>query len=211
MSFWKKLFGRQDDTEAKILECPFCKQQVTADKKLAGVTVSCPNSECGREFLISAEHFSGSPTTSKTAKPSPQQSSPKFNQTKATEGLEARFASLFGEARAGTLKPQLWLRCKRTSMAIALAEWRPSSTDSYLVGPPEVVQAPDGSGAVVFRVRSGNDLLPLVQILLKGSYGNANVEVTNGLAAHLPEHQQKAMLGMFGARQGMRTGNATVW
>ena len=57
MSFWKKFFGGRDDTATMVVECPFCKQPVTADENVAGVTVACPNSTCARDFLIPAELF----------------------------------------------------------------------------------------------------------------------------------------------------------
>src|SRR5258708_2258753 len=68
MSFWKKLLGGQDDSSPMVVECPHCKQPVTADKKLAGVTVSCPNSACARQFLIPAELFEKAPPIPRNAK-----------------------------------------------------------------------------------------------------------------------------------------------
>jgi hypothetical protein len=141
----------------------------------------------------------------------------------ASAGGEA-FKTTAGEAWTGfaadlsladltgaALPPQICLYVKSISMAAALAGSRPAAVSALLASPPEVVAFKDGTAAIRFQVRAGRDLKALVDALFSGVEYPEPVVVTNGALVDCPAADRSALIGTFGAREGLGFGKVTMW
>jgi hypothetical protein len=110
-----------------------------------------------------------------------------------------------------TPSPELWVLCDYVSMAESLAKHRPSVVDSLIAHQPEVVQFPDGSGAVVFVLHNGGDILNLVMPLFQVEY-DQTVLVIAGAAMLLPSQDEAALMQLFNPSQKYSLNNDTlIW
>lgn len=135
----------------------------------------------------------------------------RFGRSGEPRGWSSFAASIGSMGMSETVEPQLLLCCKTPRMAEALLARRPSATDAFLRGKPSLVEFDDGTAAACFPFQKGNDLSAFVDELFKGHYGDENVEIVSGLAAAAPADQVKRVIGLFGAKEGMRLGNVAWW
>ena len=97
-------------------------------------------------------------------------------------------------------KPELWLLCDYVSMAESLTRYRPANVDAYLIQPPEVVEFIDGSGAVVFELQEGSEILQLTKSLFQTEY-DQKILVIAGAVKCLPANDESALMKMFNPRE----------
>lgn len=97
-------------------------------------------------------------------------------------------------------KPELWLLCDFVSMAESLAHYHPVSVDAFLIQPPEIVEFKDGSGAVVFKLQDGSEILQLTKLLFQTEY-DQKILVIAGAAKCLPSDDEPALMRMFNPKE----------
>ncbi|MBI5944090.1 MAG: hypothetical protein HY864_06960 [Chloroflexi bacterium] len=97
-------------------------------------------------------------------------------------------------------KPELWLLCDFVSMAESLAQYHPVSADAFLVHPPEVVEFKDGSGAVVFELQDGSEILQLTKFIFQTEY-DQKILVIAGAAKCLPVEDETTLMKMFNPKE----------
>jgi len=97
-------------------------------------------------------------------------------------------------------KPELWLLCDYVSMAESLAHYRPANVDAFLIQPPEVVEFSDGSGAVVFELQDGAEILQLTKFLFQTEY-DQKILVIAGAAKCLPGEDEIVLMRMFNPKE----------
>ncbi len=96
-------------------------------------------------------------------------------------------------------------------MAEALAKFRPSATEAFLSEPPDIMEYPDGTGGVRFKVRDGRSIRKFLDVLLEGRDYPEKMVVTNGVTAQLPASDKSYVLRQFGAGQGVDFGSVMMW
>lgn len=92
--------------------------------------------------------------------------------------------------------PALWLLWANGGMAQLLVERRPRACETLLSQPPQVVEFPDGSAASVFTPQRGEDILKIVELLLRGQYFESLVTL-GGAAIRLPPVDENALVQRF--------------
>jgi hypothetical protein len=112
---------------------------------------------------------------------------------------------------SGGGQPEFILGLKTVSMAEALLWGRPSSVDSFLVEQPSLLQFNDGTAAARFKLRTGQDLVALFLELNKAVLGNEKLVSIGGLAAAIPPDQTKRIMGLLGAKEGLKIGQIMSW
>jgi len=106
---------------------------------------------------------------------------------------------------------ELCLFCKISESAKALAGLYPDSLFDYLNGKPEVVEFPDGSGAVRFFVNDGAQIITVLASLGKGNYGGVPLKIGGGICPGLPRHLWPQMQQMLGLQQVIGLGDTFAW
>lgn len=137
----------------------------------------------------------------------------RFQTRKASEDYSGRLASLWMSDRKGPLRPQLWLHFQFATMAESVASQRPATVEQYLAGPPEVVEDADGSGDLVFLLRAGEHIIPLIEALvpvLSGRDGKEKPALCGGAAVKLPDNL-KSKLTYFLGGQALQMGQVISW
>lgn len=112
---------------------------------------------------------------------------------------------------SGGGQPEFILCLKTVSMAEALLRGRPSSVDSFLVEQPSLLQFNDGTAAARFKLRTGQDLVALFLELNKAVLGNEKLVSIGGLAAAIPPDQTRRIMGLLGAKEGLKVGQIMSW
>ncbi len=145
---------------------------------------------------------------SQTTAPKSEGGAARFKRTASSEDWSSRVAGLLAK---DATEPQLWLHCRKASMAVAILSRRPPSTDAHLSRLPELVDDGDGSAGAVFFVKNGRNIRPLLKDLFAGSYGDDTPVVTNGVTVCLPREDQQTVLGIFGRSEALAMGNVVSW
>ena len=112
---------------------------------------------------------------------------------------------------SGGGQPEFTLGLKTVSMAEALLRGRPSSVDSFLVEQPSLLQFNDGTAAARFKLRTGQDLVALFFELNKAVLGDEKLVSIGGLAAAIPPDQTRRIMGLLGAKEGLKIGQIMSW
>jgi hypothetical protein len=112
---------------------------------------------------------------------------------------------------SGGGQPEFILCLKTVSMVEALLRGRPSSVDSFLVEQPSLLQFNDGTAAARFKLRTGQDLVALFFELNKAALGSERLVSIGGLAAAIPPDETKRIMGLLGAKEGLKVGQIMSW
>ncbi len=89
--------------------------------------------------------------------------------------------------RSGNLlPPQLVFICKSPSMGKTLFEGIPEKANELLDGEKELFEFTDGEAAAKFPLKTGDDIIQLVNLLGDGNYGTQPLKITGGMAIRLP-------------------------
>lgn len=122
------------------------------------------------------------------------------------------FATGFATQRTiGEPDLQFILCFKNVQMAAALLGGRPENADSFLIEQPSLLEFSDGTAAAKFKLRPGQDIHALFKALNKSKLGDVKLESIGGLTAATPIDQTKLIIGMLGAKEGLRIGDVTTW
>ncbi|MDI6697133.1 MAG: hypothetical protein QME21_18965 [Anaerolineales bacterium] len=92
--------------------------------------------------------------------------------------------------------PALWLLWANGDMAQMLVERRPRDSQALLSQPPQVIEFLDGSAAVMFTLQRGEDILKLVDLLLRGQYSEPLVTL-GGATTRLPSMDENNFVQRF--------------
>jgi hypothetical protein len=131
-----------------------------------------------------------------------------FEEVRATAAWPDRVAGLLREADPA---PQLWLRCAKVSMAVAILVLRGAATDRYVRGLPRLVEDENGTAGIELRLNYGGDILPLMKELLSGDYGLDKPVITNGAARGMPTGDDKQLVRLLGLKEALGIGAVMSW
>ena len=138
-----------------------------------------------------------------------------FKKTKLSKNYPSRLASHWSADGKSELQPQLWLRFKKAWMAETVASLRPGLIEQYLAGAPEVVADSDGTGVLIFPLRDGSQIVPviraLVPVLSGEGCGNKKPKLAGGAAVNLPPSQKKDLMYFVGGGQAIKMGRVISW
>ncbi len=74
-----------------------------------------------------------------------------------------------------------------------------------------MLQFNDGTAAARFKLRTGQDLVALFLELNKAVLGNEKLVSIGGLAAAIPPDQTRRIMGLLGAKEGLKVGQIMSW